>query len=87
MPRMRVRSSLGPAPPASAFTGAPDPDVTEMLEMGGAGGGAADAGVAWAGAAATAGAGAGLGRAAIGAAIAAATDSDVAPVPRGSTAR
>ena len=46
MPRMRVRSSLGPAPPASGFTGAPEPVVTEMLEMGGAGGAAAGAGAA-----------------------------------------
>ena len=33
MPRMRVRSSLGPAPPASGLTGAPEPVETDMLEM------------------------------------------------------
>jgi hypothetical protein len=74
---MRVNSSLGPAPPASGITGAPEPVVTEMLDMGGAVGAAGagetaagtGAGAAAAAAVVTgAGAGAALGAGAAGAA-------------------
>src|SRR5688572_24645467 len=54
IPRMRVRSSLGPAPPWSGLTGAPEPLDTEMDEIGGATGAGAG-GAAGAGAEAAAG--------------------------------